>query len=140
MFAFFKKLGHRGLAIKNGRLIDMEKNPYRNVNEAIGVPFALAMSPAAFSQFVALQNTPAHKQLEEAIRWGNILTALASLVSVPESDQIVFNVNVIQPDGVLCTKSIKAVTGYADDGRESLTFLLEDEIDPLSSSESPVSL
>lgn len=131
MFTLFKKAGPWRQAIKDGRLYNMEKKPYSKINRIVGVPFALAITPAAFDEFVALADTPAHRQLVAAIRWGNILVALAGLFPSEEATESIFEVNVVEPDGALQVKTIKAVTGYADDGRESMTFMLPEESSPI---------
>ncbi len=140
MVRFVKKAGPWRQAIKNGRLLDMEKKPYGTVNRAVGVPFALAISPAAFDQFVALADTPAHRQLVKAIRWGNIVAALTTLHPLPDLAESVFEVNVVEPDGTLRAKAIKVVTGLADDGRGAFTFMLPEETASVSSAELPLSL
>ncbi len=118
----------------------MEKKPYSKVNRAVGIPFALAISAAAFDQFVALADTPAHRQLVKAIRWGNILAALTTLHPPSDLDEFVFEVNVVEPEGILRVKAIKVVTGLTDDGRGAFTFMLPEEMDPAAPSLGPHSL
>jgi hypothetical protein len=139
MFNIFGKVGLRTQAIKTGRLLDMKKKPYRTVNQAVGVPFALSITPAAFDEFIALTDTPAHRQLVKSIRWGNILAALTSLQPSLDSAESVFDVNVIEPDGALKTKAIKVIAGLDDNGREAFTFLLPEEADPVVSAALPLS-
>jgi hypothetical protein len=135
VFKYFSKAGPWRRAIDDGRILDMGKKPYSTVNMAVGVPFTLAITPAAFKQFVALADTPAHRQLEAAIRWGNILAGLFSLQPGEGDSESVMEINVVEPDGVLRAKTIKVITGLDDAGREAFTFLLPEETDPVSSDE-----
>lgn len=101
----------------------------------VGVPFILAIAPAAFKSFVAPAETPVHRQIEAAISWGNILAGLYSLQSGESDSEVVMEINVVEPDGGLLTKTIKVVTGLDNAGKEAFTFLLLEETDPVSSDE-----
>lgn len=128
MFTLFKKAGPWRQAIKDGLILDMGKRPYRKINRIVGVPFPLAITPGAFEQLIALTDTPAHRQLVEAFRWGDLLVKLIGLFPSDEATESVFEINVVAPDGSLQTKMVKAVTGYTDDGREAMIFMLPEEM------------
>ncbi len=133
MFTLFKKAGPRRQAILAGTLLDMDKRPYSKINRVLGIPFALAITPAAFEKFVALGKTPAHRELLKPIRWGNILAALLGIQPPPDVPETIFEVRVVEPDGTLREKPIKVSAGADDDGRGAFTFMLPEEVNPFSS-------
>jgi hypothetical protein len=133
MLQIFKKSGPRRQAIKKGYLRDMQRKPFIAVNQSLGFQFPLAITPAAFDQFVALADTPAHRQLGLEARWRNILVVLMQTPHDDAASQALLEIDVIQQDGVLRTKTLKVDTGYDDTGEESFTFMLPEETDPVSS-------
>ncbi|MDI3255152.1 DUF6573 family protein [Pseudacidobacterium ailaaui] len=130
-FALAKPSPYRR-ALREGKLINLYKNPFRRVLRFRGLDFPVAMTPAAYQQFVAVVDTPAHRQLNEADRWHKVIAALIDYHQNSEVTSAEFEVKVVDPDGVLRNKMIKVVVTDHAPGVDGMVFMLPEEDNPVS--------
>jgi len=117
----------RKRALRRGWLIDMQKKPFLRFNQFAELKFPVAMSQAAFREFIRLSNTPHHRAMSEDFRWISLIHSLGDVDLGEDFHDAVWEHAVIEPDGFLRSKRIKLVSAADDLGDEALTFMLPEE-------------
>lgn len=131
MFHLFNrpKLSTREQAFRDGRLIDMQRPPFRQFNEIVNAQFPLAMTKAAFEQFIRLPGEPERNpDVPPNFRWGILfLTLIDSQQKNPtEAAEALVDVNVLMASGFQVSKTLKVVSN-GDGETAGLTFMLPHE-------------
>lgn len=124
-----RKLNARAQAIRDGRIVEMQRPPFRQFIQILNCDFPLAMTKAAFEQFVRLPGEPKRKAAVPAnFRWGIIFLTLVDSQQKEPSDanEALFDVNVMMPDGFQVPKTLEVVS-VGEGENKGFIFMLPDE-------------
>lgn len=108
----------------------MQTQRFGIFNHVLGMTESLAITPMAYEEVVAISDTPAHRQLAVELRWSNVLKSFRDTQRSNNADTAIWEIGVIEPDGALKNKEIKATIGPDDNGEVCVTFMLPGETLP----------
>lgn len=117
----------RAEAIKDGVLVDMTQDPFGPLAVEAGIRWPIAMTSAAFHEFVEVSDSKGHQGQDLKGRWWDVLWMFKIRRREVSPIEALCSVYVQDPDGRTREKQIKCVSGPADDETPCLTFMLPDE-------------
>ena len=126
-----KKRQPRRRAIRAGLLIDMQRPPFSNFNSVVWVTWPMAMTKAAYQEFIAVSRSALHPEFSEEFRWSAIMFMLIDTQSDSEEYEAILELNVLEADGFFVPKKIKVASGVDDEGNTGFNFMLPDETWPV---------
>lgn len=125
-------------AVKDGRLVNMQRWPFTKVTKKIPILRPVAMTPAAYREFILVPSEKMVLNLRYA-RWRAVLFRFSACALQQEkiggmgegSKEIVYEVTPLRLSGFRQTLQIKARMEQGDEINSALIFMLPDEKYPL---------
>lgn len=105
----------------------MQRPPFDNLNSKVRFTWPMAMTKAAYREFIAVSKSAAHPEFSEEFRWSAILLMLIDTSSDSKEYEVILELNVLEADGFFVPKKIKVVSCVDDDGNTGFNFMLPDE-------------
>lgn len=138
-----KSLSAFQAAVKAGKLIDMQKKPYKKFNEFLQYTSPTGMTPAAFNEFINIPREKGHKHIQKAARWAMLLMEAHKYFDTWHDDpgkddtfDTMFDIEVARLSGFHRFKKIRIRIEHSatdDDNFSAIVFMLPDEDYPLPS-------
>lgn len=123
-------LSERRRAIKDGRLVDMQLQPFRQFNQILNINFPLVMTRAAYRASIELPGETRKKNAFPANgRWGFLYLRFVETFQqrADNSEEGTFDVYVMLGEGFQVPRVIKVLLDHDFDGEEAFLFTLPDE-------------
>jgi len=117
----------RAAAIEDGVLVDMTQEPFGSLARDVGIVWPIAMTAAAFAEFVEVSDTAGHSCQDVKGRWWDVVWMFRRARREVSPLEARWKLAVRDPDGRLLQKELKCVSGPAHDGYPCLTFMLPNE-------------
>jgi hypothetical protein len=127
------------IAVKAGKLIDMQKKPYKEFNEFLKFTPPTGITPAAFKEFIDIPREKGHRHIQKAARWAILLMEAHRHVDPWHDDptkedvfDTTFEIQVTKLSGFHQFKKIR-IRKEQCDGTGAVIFMLPTEEYPLPS-------
>jgi hypothetical protein len=135
MYRLFRKknLSQRAMAIKTGRLVDMQLPPFRQFNQIFQNNCQIVMTKDAYQECVELPVEAKRKaEVPANYRWGILYLSFIEQFQdrADDPNDGTFDVSVIMPDGFQISKTVKVVLDHDFDGKDAFIFMLPQEAWP----------